>query len=306
MRKFNPEGTLINTPENRSYLRSQRGLEDAMAKGRILEAYTLLCDSNHNLIVDLGCMKGIIPRIEGAAGIESGATKDIALITKVSKPVSFIVTGFTQDEQGNLMAVLSRRKVQEDCISEYISRLVPGDVIPARVTHLEQFGAFVDIGCGVPSLIPIDAISVSRISHPADRFKVGQEIRVVVKAVKDGRVWLSHKELLGSWEENAAMFSAGQTVSGIVRSAESYGVFIELAPNLAGLAEPRDNLFPGQNATVYIKALIPEKMKVKLIIVDLPEERPELKPIRYFTYASHIDRWVYSSEASGKLIQTVF
>lgn len=306
MRKFNPEGTLINTPENRSYLRSQRSLEDAMAKGRILEAYTLLCDSNHNLIVDLGCMKGIIPRIEGAAGIESGATKDIALITKVSKPVSFVVTGFTQDEQGNLMAVLSRRKVQEDCISEYISNLVPGDVIPARVTHLEQFGAFVDIGCGVPSLIPIDAISVSRISHPADRFKVGQEIKVVVKAVQNGRVWLSHKELLGSWEENAAMFSAGQTVSGIVRSAESYGVFIELAPNLAGLAEPRENLFPGQNATVYIKALIPEKMKVKLIIVDLPEERPELKPIRYFTDASHIDRWVYSSEASGKLIQTVF
>ena len=163
MRKFNPEGTLITTPENRSYLRSHRGLEDAMAKGRILEAYTLLCDSNHNLIVDLGCMKGIIPRIEGAAGIESGATKDIALITKVSKPVSFVVTGFTQDEQGNLMAVLSRRKVQEDCILEYISRLAPGDVIPARVTHLEQFGAFVDIGCGVPSLIPIDAISVSRI-----------------------------------------------------------------------------------------------------------------------------------------------
>ena len=173
-------------------------------------------------------------------------------------------------------------------------------------SHLEQFGAFVDIGCGVPSLIPIDAISVSRISHPADRFKVGQEIRVVVKAVKDGRVWLSHKELLGSWEENAAMFSAGQTVSGIVRSAESYGVFIELAPNLAGLAEPKDNLFPGQNATVYIKALIPEKMKVKLIIVDLPEERTELKPIRYFNDASHIDRWVYSSEASGKLIQTIF
>ncbi len=306
MRKFNPEGTLIATPENRSYLRSQRSLEDAMARGRILEAYTLLCDSSHNLIVDLGCMKGIIPRIEGAAGIESGATKDIALITKVSKPVSFVVTGFTQDELGSTMAVLSRRKVQEDCIYEYISRLEPGDVIPARVTHLEQFGAFVDIGCGVPSLIPIDAISVSRISHPADRFKVGQEIRVVVKAVQNGRVWLSHKELLGSWEENAAMFSAGQTVSGIVRSAESYGVFIELAPNLAGLAEPRDNLFPGQNATVYIKALIPEKMKVKLIIVDLPEERPELKPIRYFTDAGHIDRWVYSSETSGKLIQTVF
>lgn len=63
----------------------------------------------------------------------------------------------------------------------------------------------------------------------------------------NGRVALSHKELLGSWEENAALFSPGETVAGVIRSSESYGVFIELTPNLAGLAEPRDDVFPGQH-----------------------------------------------------------
>ena len=73
------------------------------------------------------------------------------------------------------------------------------------------------------------------------------------------RVSLSHKELLGTWEENAALFSSGETVSGIVRSVEHYGVFVELAPNLAGLAEPKDGVKVGQQASVYIKNLIPDE-----------------------------------------------
>ena len=77
---------------------------------------------------------------------------------------------------------------------------------------------------------------MSRISHPSDRFRTGQDIYAVVTDVDQTlRVSLSHKELLGTWEENAALFSSGETVSGIVRSVEHYGVFVELAPNLAGL-----------------------------------------------------------------------
>ena len=82
-------------------------------------------------------------------------------------------------------------------------------------------------------MIPIDCISVSRISHPSDRFTLGQTIQAVVTSVSDFRIGLSHKELLGTWMENAAKFAVGETVSGIVRSVESYGVFVELTPNLA-------------------------------------------------------------------------
>ena len=119
-----------------------------------------------------------------------------------------------------------------------------------------------------------------------------------------GRLTDFHKELLGTWEENAALFSAGQTVSGVVRSVEDYGVFVELTPNLAGLAESYDTK-PGDVAGVYIKSIIPEKMKVKLIIIDSFESSysPEIK---YFYKGEHIDRFDYSSPSGNKKIFTEF
>ncbi len=308
MNNYYPEGTLFMSPDNQNCIKSVFALQEAMLQGKILEARVLLCDSEHNLHVDLPCSNcvGIIPHDEGALGIAEGTTKDIALITRVNKPVCFKVKQLVKDEAGAYTAVLSRRDVQEECMENFISRLSSGDIIPAKVTHLEQFGAFVDIGCGIPSLIPIDAISISRISHPSDRFQAGQDIYVVIKDVQGGRVWLSHKELLGTWEENAARFNYGETVSGIVRSVEDYGIFVELAPNLAGLAEPKEGVSVGQNASVYIKALIPEKMKVKLIIVDVFSGSRIHRPPEYFITEGHIDYWRYSPEMSGKIIESRF
>ena len=104
---------------------------------------------------------------------------------------------------------------------------------------------------------PIDAISVSRISHPKDRFYVGENIKAVISNIEPGgRITLSHKELLGTWSENAQKFSQGQTVSGIVRSIENYGIFVELTSNLAGLAELKSGVKVGQSASVYIKSIM--------------------------------------------------
>lgn len=306
MTKYLPEGQLINTVENKNAIKSIFSLQEAMIQGKILEARAKICDSEHNLIVDLPCIKGIIPHIEGAIGIDDGSTRDIALISKVNKPVCFKVTNITTDENGEPVAILSRKAVQIECMKEYIEKLKPGDVVPAKVTHLEQFGCFVDVACGIPSLIPIDAISISRISHPSDRFTTGQDIFVIIKSIENGRIFLSHKELLGTWEENAKKFNSGETVSGIVRSVEDYGIFIELAPNLAGLAEPRSNVYVGQHASVYIKALIPEKMKVKLIIVDVFDAKYPNKEIEYYITSGNISRWRYSTDTSDKIIESVF
>ncbi len=306
MKNYLPEGCIAGSPENIRLISSSAGLHEAMAAGKILECRALLCDNEHNIIVDLPCMKGIIPRIEGAMGIDEGKTRDIALISKVNKPVCFKVISITADENGEETAILSRRIVQEECRKNYIENLKPGDIIPAKVTHLEQFGCFVDIGCGIPSLIPIDAVSVSRISHPSDRFINGQDIRVIIKGVDSDRVWLSHKELLGTWEENAAMFKTGETVSGIVRSIEDYGIFIELAPNLAGLAEIGREAEIGQYASVYIKAVIPEKMKIKLIIVDIFNARYKPAPLKYFIESDHISSWRYPPKSSEKIVETYF
>ncbi len=306
MADYLPEGFLLNTSENQNCMRSYFSLLDCLNNGRILEAPCIICDSKHNLIVDLGCMRGLIPREEGAMGISDGTTKDIALISRVNKPVCFKVIDFRRDENDNIYAVLSRRSAQKECTDNYLSKLTSGDIIDAVVTHLEQFGSFVDIGCGLPSLIPIDLISVSRISHPSDRFHVGQRIKAVVKSIETNRICLTHKELLGTWGENASHFEQGETVTGIVRSIEEYGVFVELAPNLAGLAEPRSGIKVNSHVSVYIKAIIPDKMKIKLIIVSASENTYANNELDYYIRSDHIDSWIYSGENSQKVIRTDF
>ncbi len=306
MNIYKPEGCLFHSAANQRLISSQEGLAEAMRCGTILEAKAAVCDSSHNLIVELPFGRAIIPREEGAIGISDGSTRDIAIISRVNKNVSFKVTEIRDDSCGGFCAVLSRRAAQIECMENYIEKLSAGDVIDAKVTHLEQFGCFVDIGCGIPSLIPIDAVSVSRISHPSDRFKVGDEIRAVVKSNDKGRICLSHKELLGTWEENAADFEAGVTVPGIVRSIEEYGVFVELAPNLAGLAEPKAGICVGQSISVFIKALIPEKMKVKLIIVDVCDDTAPRQAGRYFFNGDRLEHWRYSPDICAKTIETIF
>ena len=306
MKRYLPEGNLMNTPENKICVHSPLSLADAYTKKYILEARATVCDANHNLIVDFGYMKGIIPRAECALGIMDGSVRDIAIISRVGKEVCFIVSRIEMAENGKPIAILSRRAAQQRCLEEYINTLQIGDVIDARVTHLEPFGAFCDIGCGIVSLLPIDAISVSRISHPSDRLHTGEDIKVVIRSIDEGRITLSHKELLGTWEENAEIFSQGETVSGIVRSVEDYGIFVELTPNLAGLAEPRDGVVPGQHASVFIKSIIPEKMKVKLIIIDSFKKDYTAEPIKYFYNSDYIERWLYSPEVCDKKIESVF
>ena len=302
-----PEGMLLETEENRYYLQNEETLQSAMRIGQILEGRALLCDYDHNLVVDMGCCRGIIPREEGALGIKEQTVRDIAIISRVNKSVCFLITAIEHDEAGAPRPILSRRAAQLRCRSEYIDHLTPGEIIPARVTHLESFGCFVDIGCGLPSLISIDQISISRISHPRDRFAVGESIYAVVKAVEpEGRVQLSHKELLGTWAENAAAFTVGETVVGIVRSVEEYGTFIEIAPNLAGLAESCPDLRPGQAVSVYIKNILPEKMKIKLVIVNHALSQSHRFELRYFITEGHLDHWLYSTPESHKRIETDF
>ncbi len=315
---YRPEGSLISLPENREYISSLSGLERAMACGRILEATAILCDDRSRLHVDLFGIRGFIER-EECLYCRSGETiKDIAIITRVGKPVCFKVLSIEYDRQGPYVR-LSRREAQKECALNYLADLIPGDIIEAKVTHLESFGAFVDIGCGLSSLLSIDCISVSRIAHPKSRLAVGMVIPTVIKTVdrSNGRIFVSLRELLGTWEENAAAFTVGSTVAGIIRSIESYGVFVELTPNLAGLAELRDTVGAplinessiGCRAAVYIKNIIPERMKIKLVLIDCSGDPVPPSPLKYYVNTSktkHVDRWIYSPSCCEKVTESVF
>lgn len=316
-----PEGQLLTTTRNREYTATLQGLERAMEAGAIIEGTAVLCDGDLNLHIDFPALpgvRGVIPRCEAVWSRDGEQPKDIAILTRVGKAVACKVTGIEYAEETGTTVYLSRRLAQAECAARYLEGLEPGDIIRARVTHLESFGAFVDVGCGIPSLLSVDHISVSRITHPRDRLYNGQTIWCVVKSMdrETGRIFVSTRELLGTWEQNAARFTPGQTVAGIVRSVEDYGVFVELAPNLAGLAEVRDcdreavHSLIGRTAAVFIKSIIPERMKIKLVLIDAYRGEPVPLPrLPYFLRGdevSHMDRWVYSPAGAKKRVETVF
>ena len=312
-----PEGARLGSAENREATASIGALERAMNTGMILEGIATLCDHSLNLHVDVGGFEGYMPYEETVFNPDGQPIKDIAVISRVGKPVCFRVLGVLRDgEKGKPQLLLSRRAAQMDCYREFLSTLMPGDIIPAKVTHLESFGAFVDIGCGVVSLLSVDCLSVSRINHPRERLSTGARLRVAVKTIdaKNNRIFVSLRELLGTWEQNAARFEMGQTVTGIVRSVEEYGMFIELAPNLAGLTELREETrevaktWVGQNAAVFIKSMVPERMKIKLVLIDTFEGPRTPSPLTYYIgdEVEHIDRWVYSPAGCRKRVETVF
>lgn len=300
-----PEGRLLETPENLALTSDEAGVRRAWAQGRILEGLVTMCDEQRNLHVRMGNQRGIIPRPEAGLGAEQGKLREIAILSRVGKPVCFRVIG---ESEGKWL--LSRRAVQEEANRWFQEQLSPGEILRATVTHLEQFGAFVDIGCGLVSMIGIENISVSRIRHAEDRFSVGQHIlTVVLRKEPGGRICLSHRELLGTWQQNADKISPGLAVKGVVRGIENYGVFFELFPNLSGLAEPCPNAEIGMEAAVYVKSILPDRMKIKLSVLDILPTRARrlICDDDYFLREGRLHRWQYQpDQCSRSCVETNF
>lgn len=301
IRTILPEGRYLETQENLMLCSSESNLKRAMLQQLVVEGVALQCESGYGITVKLGDFLGFIPWEEGALGLTDGSVREIAVLSRVGRPVSVIITDL-QVDSGKITPILSRRKAQEQA-QKQIMALENGSILPATITRLENFGAFVDVGCGIPSLLSIDRISISRIQHPKERFHVGQEIYVAIldHDWEAMRIRVTHRELLGTWVENMSRFSVGMTLTGTVRSVKSYGIFVELAPNFSGLAEWMEDVSEGDRVSVYMKGLSKEKMKCKLLIIgSLPPAPPQ--PMEYVLPASgKLKHWSYPPEGCVKL-----
>lgn len=246
-------------------------ITDALQNNNILQGRVVSCDDNYNLHVEVsnGLKDAIIPREEiEAIYVDSlGYPKPNICSNKVNKLVQFKVKNILEDDT----AILSRRNVGLQAISWVKNELKPGDVVNGIITNIRPFGVFVEIGGGVSGLLHIEDISVARIKDPHERFKIGQKIEVMVKLIDraNNRIDLTYKELLGTWEDNIQDIKEGTVVTGIVRDKEKFnrGIFIEIKPNLVGLADPKEGIQYGQQVEVYVKKIIPDKKKLKLVLV---------------------------------------
>ena len=284
MQPYSPEGLLAKPPDLDALRRGERTQE-------IFRAMCVKCDEFHNLYVDLGEIQGVIPHEEAAADIMHGNQREYSIISRVGKPVCFQVMGFREDGT----ALLSRKAAMVDARSFCLNALRPGDILNACVVSAACFGVFCDIGCGYTALMPIQRCCISRLLTTADLFQPGQSICAAVLEIQEhlGRIVLTGRELLGTWEENAEGFRQGQIVTGVIRSIMPYGIFVELTPNLSGLAEYVPGMAVGEWVSVFLRAILPEKHKIKMNILERVAPPLERKPLEYFITSGHIRRWEY-------------
>ena len=262
--KFEPEGwdneiTKLDRNNWKSYKESNEILQGLVSK----------CDDNYNLYIKFeDGLVGKIPRseVEAIKTENNGLPKTNLCSGKVHKFVQFKIKDIENDE-----LILSRKEVQKEAINWIKNDLEIGQKVDGIVKNIKPYGAFIEIGGGIVGLVHIEDLSVARIKSPYERIKIGQKVEIVVKSInrEQGKVILSYKEILGSWEENASKFTVGTKVKGKVRETEKNknGIFIELTPNLVGMAEYKDGLEYGQDIDVYIKKIDYDKKKVKLLIV---------------------------------------
>lgn len=238
-------------------------------ENKTLQGIVDSCDENYNLHINLGNgITGIMPR-EEVEDVPQGQLPNIRLCTgKVHKYVQFKVKSINDDNT----VLLSRKKLQQEVVNTIKRDLEVGQNVTGIVRNIKPYGAFIEIGGGVVGLAHIEDLSVARIQTPYERLKIGQKVNVVIKYIdkETGRVNLSYKENFGTWEENIKKFSTGMNVEGIIRETEKNknGIFIELTPNLVGMAEYTDKYTYGQKVNVYIKKIDTQKKKVKLLISD--------------------------------------
>lgn len=242
--------------------------EEIVNTNDIFQGIVEKCDENYNLYVKMdNGLEGIMPReeIEAINIDENGLPKTNLCIGKVHKYVQYKVK-----EKSDENIILSRKEVQKEVIKYIKTDLQVGETVNGIVKNITPYGAFIDIGGGVVGLVHIEDLSVARIKSPFERIKIGQKLKIVVKYIdrEAGKINLSYKEIFGSWEENAQNFSVGMKVRGIVRETakNNDGIFIELTPNLVGMAEYKRGLNYGDKVDVIIKKIDYDKKKVKLIL----------------------------------------
>ncbi len=263
--KFKPEGW-----NNEITPLDQDSINHYRQKKETLQGLVKKCDNDYNLYIQFeNGLTGIMPRqeIEAINIGEEGLPKTNLCTGKVHKFVQFKIKEAKDDNR----VIVSRREVQEEALEWVKNDLQEGAKVTGIVKSIKPYGAFIEIGGGIVGLAHIEDLSVARIKTPYERLNIGQKVEIVVKSIErdTGKVILSYKETLGTWEENVKNFMTGMKTKGIVRETEKHknGIFIELTPNLVGMAEYEEGLTYGQPVDVYIKKIDNQRKKIKLLIV---------------------------------------
>lgn len=246
-------------------------LEEIQKTKQVLEMKVESIDDSFNMIGYVGdSIKAILPRQEASSVVEDDGLVDTKhIVNKAGKKVEACIKEIITEADGNIVVVMSKKILELKVRKWMYMHLKPGMKMRGIVRSLTDYAAFVDVGGGVTGMLKLQDITDINVNHTSDVLKLGQRIHVIVKKYDrdTGKIELSYKENLGTFESNVKKLKEGDIVEGIIRNRMKTGIFVELKPNLVGIAEHVNGVEYGQKVLVSIKRINMEKKKIKVIII---------------------------------------
>lgn len=258
----------INT-KNKKQL-SLKKLQQIQKDEQVVDMLVQDIDEHFNMIGVIGnSINAILPRQEASSIVgDDGFVEERHIVNKKGKLMHVCIKEIINDNDG-IKLIVSKKKLELKVRKWMYMHLKAGMKLKGVVISITDYAAFIDVGGGVTGVLKLQDISDVGLKSASDAFKIGQKIPVIVKKFDrdTGKIELSYKEFLGTFEENISKIKEGDIIEGIVRNRIKTGIFVELKPNLLGLAEHVNGIEYGQKVLVSIKKIIPEKKKIKLIII---------------------------------------
>ncbi len=168
--------------------------------------------------------------------------------------------------------IVSEKTVWEERQKNVIAQYKIGDTIEGDVTALADFGAFVKFEA-LEGLVHISEIAWQRIDHPRDLLKIGQRVQAEIIGIEGSKIFLSMKKLVRDpWQDVENKYKVDEMVEGTVLKINPFGFFVELDPEIHGLAHVSE-LSDKPVADVNTLAKSGDKMKFRIISIEPAEHR---------------------------------
>jgi small subunit ribosomal protein S1 len=291
MQPETPEGHAVVSIKRARLERQWRIAQEQFERGELLEAEVI--DYNKGgLIVNLEGIRGFVPisqiqnlRREDTADNAETQTK---LQAMVGRRLQLKIIEINRNR--NRLILSERLAVQEFRArrrEELLNELQVGEVRKGIVSNLSNFGAFVDLG-GADGLVHISQLAWSRVNHPSEVLKVGQEVEVQVLSVdkEKKKIALSIKRAeVDPWTTVEQRYHVGQLVTGTITKIAPFGAFariedgveglIHLSEMPAGTQDPKAALKEGQDITVRILRIESERRRLGLSVKQAQEAPAE-------------------------------
>jgi small subunit ribosomal protein S1 len=170
------------------------------------------------------------PRVEGG-----DKNKILEFLRQfINQPLQVKVLDVDEKEE---KLIVSEKAAWEEVQEKAVSKFKVGDKVKGKVTAVTDFGAFVEFGTKMEGLVHISELAWQRIDNPRDIVKVGDQVEAEIINIEGTKIFLSMKKLQKDpWGNISEKYKVNDMVSGKVLKVNPFGLFVELDPEIHGLA----------------------------------------------------------------------